>query len=392
MELFKAMKQWQERPADERFWGPKDAAEVTKAYRDISAEASIRYGDLRVEADNGEIYLVGKANQPAQLTHYAFGQLSARAKAPADYLRSLPATLAAQNLNHCLKVRGEKDYNDTAKLLIHKNGNMLARCFTGNEYKRVWNHEIMERLCALQDLGWRTPPARPAVRDSRARPATEEDCIQSSKQGLSIKPGDMIAPAGCYASDRDMFAFMILEGNSLENPLDKNTPLTRGFFVWNSEVGDKSFGAQTFLLDAVCGNHIVWGATDVEEIRLVHTGDVRNKAFRELTIELRKYADSSINDDMSKLYSAQQFKLGDTKDEVMQTLLGFASKKSVLKSVLNKPTILDAMEAAENPRYGDPRTAWAISQGLTVISQRKAYTSDRIKLDRAAGQVAAMAF
>jgi hypothetical protein len=391
MELFKAMHQWQTRPSDERFWGPSDAAEATREYRNSAVTSTVPYSDLRVEAQDGELNLVGKTSQPAQLTHFAMGQLCGRAKAPADFLRSLPATLAAQNLNHCLKQRGEKDKDDKAKLLLHRNGKMLARCFTGEGYQRVWNHEIFDRMLDMEAQGWRTPPARPAVKDDRARPATEADCIGANKQGLSIKVGDMIAPAGCYASDRDMFGFMILEDKALVNPLSPGVPLTRGFFVWNSEVGDKSFGAMTFLLDSVCSNHIVWGASNVEEIRLRHVGDVRNMAFRELTVELRKYADSSINEDQAKILSTQSFKLGDTKDEVLQYMLGLSKKAGPLKA-LNQGIITDALAAAENPRYGDPRTAWAVAQGLTEISQGKPHMADRVRIDRAAGAVLAIAF
>ena len=33
-----------------------------------------------------------------------------------------------------------------------------------------------------------------------------------------------------------------------------------GFFVWNSEVGSRSVGIETFWFQAVCQNHIVWDA------------------------------------------------------------------------------------------------------------------------------------
>jgi hypothetical protein len=36
-----------------------------------------------------------------------------------------------------------------------------------------------------------------------------------------------------------------------------------GFFLWNSEVGRRSLGIQTFWFQAVCRNHIVWDAIQV---------------------------------------------------------------------------------------------------------------------------------
>ena len=47
-----------------------------------------------------------------------------------------------------------------------------------------------------------------------------------------------------------------------------------GFFVWNSEVGRRSFGVQTFWLQAVCQNHIVWDAIEVVEFSRKHTASV----------------------------------------------------------------------------------------------------------------------
>ena len=47
-------------------------------------------------------------------------------------------------------------------------------------------------------------------------------------------------------------------------------------FVWNSEVGRRSLGVQTFRHQHVCRNHIVWDAVEVAEFSRKHTADVRN--------------------------------------------------------------------------------------------------------------------
>lgn len=391
MEIFKASKQWAERPVDERFWGPQDAMEAARAHYDNAATSTVRYGDLRVEACGEDIALLGKTDAPATLTHYAFGQLAGRVKAPADYLRQLPPTLAAQNLNHGLKARGGN--GDSARLLLHKNGGLVARCLTSEGYKRIWDHEVLYRLCNLESEGWRVPPARPAVDDPRARPATEDDCGWCGRTGLSVKVGDTIAPSGVYASDRDMFAFMVHPNRNLCNPLDTHTPLLRGFFIWNSEVGDRSFGVMSFLMDAVCGNHIVWGATDVREIRVRHVGSARRKAFSQLQAKLIAYADESASEDEAKIKAAQDLVLGNNAEDVLDRMLKWASKKPVLKSALSKNVLEEAQKiATETPRYGDPRTPWALSQGITEISQRQKHAAARVRLDNAAGQVVEMAF
>src|SRR5712692_2741576 len=109
MELFKANRQWANRPKDERFPSIKALYEATKAYAATAVESDVAFSSLRAEAQEGEIVLVGKSNVPAKLTNWSFGQLSARAGAPANYLSTLPATLAVQNLNHGLKARTDED-------------------------------------------------------------------------------------------------------------------------------------------------------------------------------------------------------------------------------------------------------------------------------------------
>jgi len=390
MELFKASNQWATRPADERFWNLEEMTQKCLEYAQDSVQSTVRYGDLRAEARDGDLFLIGKQSTPARLTHYSMGQLSARVKAPAGYLRTLPATLAAQNLNRGLA--RQRDPDDQAKLLLHKNGGLLARCLTGEKYRRIWNWEIGRQLLALKEQGWRTPPARPVHDDPRARPATQEDIGPAEHLGtFSVKVGDMIGPAGIYASDRDVFVFLVNDSAALRNPLDSATPLARGVFVWNSEVGDKSFGIMSFLYDHVCGNHIVWGASQVKEFRIKHVGRARYKASFKLKVQLRAYADSSVSEDQAKLTASQTFKLGSKKDEVLSELLKYATKRRLL--VLNPSNLEEAYNiAASNPRYGDPCTPWAMAAGVTEISQKAEYASTRTHMDRAAGKILEIAF
>ncbi|MEJ7663389.1 MAG: hypothetical protein WKG07_29515 [Hymenobacter sp.] len=128
-------------------------------------------------------------------------------------------------------------------------------------YSRLWNADVVDGLVPALDWGWRVPPARPAVDDPRARPATVEDILLGQESfGLSVKVGDMLAPAGVYAGDRDMFIFLVNPNRVID---DGMKGLMRGVFVWNSEVGAGAFKVRTFYLENVCGNHIVWSASGV---------------------------------------------------------------------------------------------------------------------------------
>lgn len=389
MELFRAHNQWAKRPPDERFWDVVEGQRACAAYRLHAREKLVTLQDLRVENVDGDLGIVGKLRVPATLTHWAFGQVSKLVEAPASYLRKLPPTLAAQNLNHGLK---NIPADRTANLLFHQNGNLLLRAALSESYHRIWNDEIFDRLLNLPG-GWRTPPARPAHdNDPRAREATERDVIQNQNfGGLSVNVGDRIAPAGVYVSDHDMFVFQIDD----QNRIDDGSPegLMRGFFVWNSEVGGATFGAADFLFKGVCGNHIIHGVQSMMEMKVRHVGTkASDKAWRGLEVAVRKIADSSAEDIEGKIKAARGMSLGGTKDEVIDAVLGIATKRRIVD--LTRRIIIAGVTRAEErtDRYGDPTTLWAVVNGLTEISQDYGYADRRTDLDRAAGKLLQAAF
>ena len=70
-----------------------------------------------------------------------------------------------------------------------------------------------------------------------------------------------------YASDRDVFLFLVDDHNPIEaGKLPDGSPdlYFRGFYCWNSEVGAKTLGMASFYLRAVCQNRNLWGVEDFE--------------------------------------------------------------------------------------------------------------------------------
>lgn len=403
MQMFKACNQWASRPVDERFWDLESAQAACHAYFQKRRESTNSFADLRVVADEGELRLVGpRSGIGARFTHHAFGQIVRKIRGPLDWLRSVPATLAAQNVNHGLKHRlNGDDETRNAKILFHAdNGDHVVRAFTGEAYSRIWNWEVFERLVPLQDQGWRVPPARPPFGDDLGsmptRIATPEDIIDWGSGGsmLSVKVGDVIAPAGIYASDHDCFVFMVHPDRHINDGTDAG--MHRGFFVWNSEVGpgpgtDRvSFGIQAFMLRHVCGNHIVWGAKSLAEVRVIHAGQegaALKKAAEKIRVQLLKYADTAASEDEAKVVQAKALTLGDNKEEVLDVLFG-------KQKIAQKAQLEAAYDLAERNADidGDPRTAWGFAQGLTRLSQQTPYMDERVRLDRAASKVVEFAF
>lgn len=386
MELFQASNQWSTRPEDERFSTLSDMYAQSVDYARSAAESQVPFADIRVEKVDDDLQLVGRTGTPAKLTHYAFGQIASLASAPARYLRTLPATLAAQNLNYGLRERSDDSAND-AKLLFHRNGSLILRAVTTELYERIWNHEVIKRLLDVEAVGWRVPPARPALENQKGtRKATEADVLQASDFGLSISVGDDIAPAGLYLSDHDMFVFMVNEQARINN----GTPdgLSRGVFFTNSEVGDGAITRTTFLYEHVCGNHIVWGASNVKKLSFRHVGKVREK-LPEFQAELREYADSSVSEDEAIIRNAQTRVIAATKDEVLDALFKLRITDLTRKSI---GAAYDLAVEYETEANAAPNTVYGMVHGLTRLSQQTPYADERSALDVAAGKVMQIVF
>jgi len=386
--LLQAHNEWNTRPADQRFETLEALQTYVQTMRDNAATSQIRMSRLTAEPAAHGLELVGEHGQRASMTNWSFGQLANRIGAPAEYLRGLPLELAAENVNHGLR------YNDNkALMLLDRIGGdgaaLQCRAFTSDEYSRIWSAELVARLIPLQANGWQIPPARPSgMKAPGARQATAADCLANSQRNsaIAIKPGDWIAPAGLYASDRDLFAFMVNE----ENRIEDGSPggLSRGFFAVNSEVGASSLRFTSFLYRAICGNHIVWGAKNVRELRIVHRGGADRQFGYKLQVELRKYADEAASADEARIETCKRCVLGAKRDDVLDLL--FAKKILPLKSL--ERAYEYAIDEADRHAAGSPKTAWGMAQGLTRLSQDSEYADRRNEIDRAAGKILDLAF
>jgi hypothetical protein len=392
MELFKASNQWSERPADERFASLQDLYATTKKYADEAIEKKAEFGDLRVENVDGDVKLVGRQGIPARLTHWAFGQLCQRIGAPASYLRDLPATLAAQNLNHGLAQRVKNTANESlANLLFHKNGDWLLRSILTDDYSRIWNHEIAERLIGLEaDFNW--TPAKPTTHWQSDVPVGTCIICQGTGKAISIENPEVeenckyCAGTGkelpaLYASDHDLFAFLINRDLTIEEKGSNGAPLFKGVIVQNSEVGASSIKITRFVGRDICGNHIIWGASQVVDLRIRHVGNAREK-WAGYVAAVRKYAEESVSEIESKIAYSKVKLIADTKENVLDALFGKRQAHGLSKTALEA-----GYNAVRPDQDGDANTLWGFVQGLTRYSQTLGFADKRTEVDRAAGKI-----
>jgi len=185
---------------------------------------------------------------------------------------------------------------------------------------------------------------------------------------------DSKAASGLYASDRDMFVFLVNDKNLVEVG---NARLGRGFFCWNSETGAASFGPTTFLYNYVCGNHIVWGAEEVNELRIIHRNHAINRFYSRALPVLNRFVENRVESERIKqqISHAVYNRIGDTFEQV-QTW--FRNRP------FNRKEITQAWETSQ-AEGNEPTTLWGIVQGLTAYVRNLAHLDCRVDLERRAG-------
>jgi hypothetical protein len=365
MELMQASRQWASRPDDQRFTSLDALVEHCSHQRQISRGLAVSSRSLQaapVEGDESRRSLVvlGPDQEPAIPTHWAFGQLSARAGAPAGYLRSLPADIAADCINHGLFRRDVEDIG----ALLRRDGEALPdlAAVTGPNYGRIWNNDVARALRDRFGNG---------IDGDFTVPGEFGERVEVNKANTTI-----------YASDRDMFVFLADEKNRIEVPGRRNGEtglMARGFFVWNSEVGSKTLGIATFLFDYVCCNRIVWGAEGYQEITLRHTISAPDRFVEEVAPAIESYAHKSSSSITDAIAAAKAKRLD------ADAVEDFLAKRFTRNQAR-------AISIAHKNEEGKPiENLWDATVGATAYARGIKHQDDRVAIEKAAGKIMALA-
>ena len=183
---------------------------------------------------------------------------------------------------------------------------------------------------------------------------------------------------GLYAGEQDLFCFLIDPLGWTEIDGEAFAP---GFFIWNSEVGRRSFGVQTFWLQAVCQNHIVWDAIEIVEFSRKHTANVNNSLdeMRRLVDGLVQKRDQRKDAFAKVIAKAMQEKLGEDAEEALKALASHGISRTLAKQALEI--------AQRRGRF----TIFSLVDALTRLSCESKYAGDRIEADQKAGALLALA-
>ncbi len=183
---------------------------------------------------------------------------------------------------------------------------------------------------------------------------------------------------GLYAGEQDLFCFLIDPAGWTEIGGEAFAP---GFFVWNSEVGCRSVGIETFWFEQVCANHIVWDAVEVVEFTRKHTANVGDalSEIRRIIEGLVAKRDERRDGFAKVVKKAMETKLGDDAEEVMKVL----AQKGITRSLSKK-----ALEIAqEQGRF----TIFSLVDALTRLCREFENAGERTAADEKVGQLLELA-
>lgn len=331
-----AHKEWAKRPDEERFWTVEDLLYEARFDQQNATELKDSWGNTQLVGTLGGVY-VGVEGVATRLNSHAFDQVCADAGAPANYLRKLPGTFAAE----CLK----KTLPMARKRVFLTNGG-TCRGVTSESYERLWDAEVIESiLVAATEVGYRVPPGMKPWNEKnevRTRKATADDEIDYGGGLMSIREGDEIAPSGLYRSESDMFALLV-NPQVINGPNDR--PMSRAIMISHCEVGGSSICYDEFILDFICGNHYLWGANKVQSFRTAHRGTAR-QTMETVVEHLKATFEADAN--LDGFHELTKVSLGTDPVELVQDLskhkLGKKKAEKILEGII-EPTAWDFLQS-----------------------------------------------
>jgi hypothetical protein len=209
---------------------------------------------------------------------------------------------------------------------------------------------------------------------SRLFDAEVLEAVREAAPDFTPPPAGLGGATGLYAGEQDMFAFGIDPNGWVEIGGENFAP---GFFVWNSEVGRRSVGVQTFWYQEICQNHIVWDAIEVVELKRRHIGNVQEALddVRGAIAQLVKKRDERRDSFASGIRLAMETPFGSDAEEVHK-LLG----KHGISSRLAEQVVQLVGDRA-------PYTVFGVVDALTRIAGRYENAGDRLIVDQKAASL-----
>ena len=292
---------------------------------------------IRPEFDEGALTLRLGEDGTYRLNDWSFTQVCQLARVSKDTVNKLRPRTATEVLSETFP-------GGTRPIQVLTQGEDV-RSIHGASYTRLYNADL---LAMLQEFATDFQPPQEAVDGS----------------------------TGLYCGEQDMFCFLIDPTGWAEIEGEAFAP---GFFLWNSEVGKRSIGVQTFWFQAVCQNHIVWDAVEFVEFSRKHTAKVHDSLdeIRRIIEQLVEKRDARRDGFMNVIRKAMQERIGNDAEEVLKAL----TKHGIPRNLGQEATAI----AKQHGRF----TIFALVDALTRIAGKLPNAGDRNEIDvKAAGLLA----
>ena len=355
--------EWFSRPDDERYLSLSELYASVKTRAERSRTRTVESAAVRVEAHRDDpenlALILPDAEAPVAPTHWSFGQLASLVSAPAAYLRQLPAPLAGINLQYGLTSHRVEQI----KTLETEDGRTELRAVTGPDYGRIYDHELVAAVQKIAgngtgDTRWKVP----GTLDWSS--GVYNPMVDITKDTTTL-----------YASDRDVFLFLVDDMNPIEaGKLPDGSPdlYFRGFYCWNSEVGAKTLGIASFYLRAVCQNRNLWGVEDFQEISIRHSKYAANRFAHEAAPDLTRFADSSPRPFVEGIRAARERIVARSDDD----RTNFLRKRGFSKAETAR--IVDTVLSEEGR---PPESVFDFVQGITAVARSKPQQDARLEME-----------
>jgi hypothetical protein len=354
----KGMAAWVNRPGDHSFDAIDEVLEHTMKMKDKSfiKESALEHLGVMTTGNSltpgvDDLY-VTKDGTGARFNNHSFNQFCSIIGARASEWHKFPAALAQVPLTWLVQNGERKD----VKLLLSKldNGKVECRAVNSSSYGRIWNHDLVKAVKDhIDPTVWKVP----------------QDITFHLKKGFIT------------CNDRKVFIFLVNEANPIL--VEGLQPLYRGFYAWNSEVGDGTCGIAEFLLNKVCANRAMVGVTDFQELNIRHTSGAPDRWVRDAVPSLHDYVNASTAHMAELLQASRTKKVAKDEKGALEWLQNRGFTHALAKSALES--------AREESRGADPTSSpysvWNIIQGLTAEAREKMNNDDRVEIERHAGKL-----
>lgn len=341
--LSRASQELFRRSPDESFATLDDLWKHCQTQRNESTDLWERPESLRPVATQDRLGLLAGSDSPLRLNGWSFSQLCALAGISKDTVNRLTPETAALVFEETMP-RGGKP------LQVHTQ-NTLVRSVHAASYTRLHNIEL---LTVVREFATEFGPPQQAG-------------------GVGERGG-----TGLYCGEQDMFCFLVDPAGWTEIGGEAFAP---GFFLWNSEVGKRSVGIQTFWFQAICRNHIVWDAVEVIDFSRKHTARVGDAVaeIRRLIHRLVDRRDERRDRFAEVIAKAMKTSIGSDEEDVAKLLARHGVTRSMAKEAL--------AIARQDGRF----TIFSLVDALTRLSGQIANAGDRTEADAAASGLLALA-